>query len=74
MTREEAIQMQLAFKRLYVASHIQEACDLAIEALKFQQGTVRCKDCGSCFPDGWCRYHSRHVTDESYCWHGYERD
>ena len=42
---QDAILMQEAFKRLYLAIHIQEACDMAIKAIRFQQSVVMCKDC-----------------------------
>lgn len=80
MTEEEAILMQEAFKRLYLASHIQEACNIAIEALKFQQSVVRCKDCKYITSRSTCDYWSsiewfgKYVEDDDYCSQGIRRD
>ena len=51
-----------------------EATKLAIEALKFQQSLVMCKDCLNRKGEtAWCMAHNYVVMDDDYCSRGERR-
>ena len=82
MTVKEAIQRVEMFAKMYacVVGVNDMALSMAIEALQFQQGIVRCKDCKYITSRSTCDYWSsiewfgRFTDDEEFCSRGERRD
>ena len=81
MTEQDAINRLQFLKRTspYIKGFWSEI-DMAIEALQFQQGIVRCKDCKYITSRSTCDYWSsiewfgRFTDDEEFCSRGKRRD